>query len=525
MSLFLFQRLTVKSILFVILISLLGLAANAQGSTYRLESQVNVSPDVNKLFTNNGRLYLFLSTNPQVEPRTQTWPSPWGGTAIFAKNIEAFDIDNGITILDDQSWNSTVEWSLNDIPEGDYYVQVLWDQDQSESRIDAHGNLYTLKQKVTLTESKSINLELDQVIEERQITKHLLVREVDFRSDLLSKWWSKDVTLKASILLPHKYSKGQAYPIRYNVAGYGGRYTRINRLINDKDFMGWWDSEASPQVITVFLDGEGPFGDSYQMDSDNSGPYGSALIKEFIPYVENEFRGTSIAETRFVDGCSTGGWVSLGLQLYYPESFNGVFSYSPDAVEFENYQLINHYEDKNAYTNEFGYPRPVMRDTKGEPMLTMKQFITYENVLGSSDSYLDSGGQFSAHNALYSPKGKNGLPEAIFDPLTGDINQEVAEYWKKYDFKIYAEKNWDTLGPKLQGKIFIWMGDMDHFYLNPATRSFDQFLQSTENPKSDANIVFTPMSGHCSEYSHKEVLLKIEERLLTINNISKGSGN
>jgi len=253
------------------------------------------------------------------------------------------------------------------------------------------------------------------------------------------------------------------------------------------------------------------------MDSDNNGPYGEALINELIPHVERKYRGTSSPLTRFVDGCSTGGWVSLGLQLYYPDTFNGVFSYSPDAIEFENYQLINLYKDKNAYVNEFGKQRPVMRDTNGEPMLTLQEFIQYENVLGTSNSYLNSGGQFSAHNALYSPKGDNGLPKPIFDPITGDIDHEVAKYWKKYDFKLYAKENWETLGPKLEGKIYIWMGDMDHFYLNPATRAFDAFLKQTTNPKSDAAVVFTPMSGHCSEYSHADVLKMIQEKVNRIN--------
>jgi S-formylglutathione hydrolase FrmB len=344
-----------------------------------------------------------------------------------------------------------------------------------------------------------------------------LVKLVDITSDTLSKWWKKPVHVKASVLLPAKYKPGSAYPIRYNVAGYGGRYDRINYIVQNKTFMDWWQSDEAPQVINVFLDGEGPFGDSYQMDSDNSGPYGYSLIHEVIPFIEKTYRGTSSAETRFVDGCSTGGWVSLGLQLYYPDVFNGVFSYSPDAIEFEDYQLINIYKDENAFVNEYGYLRPVMREVTGEPMLSLKDFIQYENVLGSSNTYLNSGGQFSAHAALYSPKGKGGLPKPLFDPTTGAIDHSVAEYWKKYDFKLFAEKNWPTLGPKLQGKIYIWMGDMDNFYLNVGTRGFDKFIKATTNPTSDAEIVFTPMKGHCENYSNKTVLLQVADRLKKIN--------
>lgn len=354
---------------------------------------------------------------------------------------------------------------------------------------------------------------LDQKIPSLKVDEHSLSRVVDFKSDTLSNWWKKEIRLKAAILLPRNYDKNKPYAIRYNVAGYGGRYTRINSALRNKGFMEWWTSAEAPEVINVFLDGEGPFGDSYQMDSENSGPYGYSLINELIPHIESQYRGTNSTSGRYVDGCSTGGWVSLGLQLYYPDIFDGVFSYSPDAIEFENYQLINIYKDNNAFTNEYGYERPVQRAVSGEPMLSLRDFIQYENVLGSTNTYVNSGGQFSAHTALNSPKGKDGFPKPLFDPQTGDIDKEVAEYWKKYDFKIYAKNNWTELGPKLQGKIYIWMGDMDNFYLNPATRAFNDYIKTTQNPKSDAVIEFTPMAGHCTEYSNKRVLLQIDNKI------------
>lgn len=485
---------------------------------YQFSAEVEIADELKSLFNTEGRMFLFFSQNLHVEPRTQIWPNPGAKTYIFAKNLKDVNPENSIQIKEDGQWISTVNWTLKSLPNGTYNVQVLWDQDTKESRIDAPGNLFSTKQTVEITGDIHIKIKVNQQIQPRVVNEHELVKTVDMKSDILSTWWKKDVNLKASILLPHGYDASKSYAIRYNVAGYGGRYTRINRLTSNTEFMRWWTSSEAPQIINVFLDGEGPFGDSYQMDSENSGPYGQALIDELIPFIESKYRGTNDAKTRFVDGCSTGGWVSLGLQLYYPDTFNGVFSYSPDAVEFENYQLINIYKDKNAYVNEFNYPRPVMRTAMGEPMLALKDFIQYENVLGSSNSYLNSGGQFSAHTALYSPKGHNGLPMPLFDPLTGDIDQAVALFWKKYDFKVHAKKNWAKLGSKLQGKIFIWMGDMDNFYLNPATRVFGEFLKTTQDPISDAQIVFSPMEGHCSKFSSKKVLLQMKERLDKISN-------
>lgn len=466
---------------------------------------------------NEGRLFLFFTKNGDREPKDQLFPTPVNAPYIYATNITDFNPDKTLELNSTKAWTSTTSHALNDIPEGDYFVQVLWDQDTKASRIHAPGNVYTEAKSFSIDGKSNFELTLNHVIPEIQLVKHDLVKEITFKSDTLSKWWDKPMIQKASVLLPFNYDDSKPYPIRYNVAGYGGRYTRVEGLVNDKEFMDWWASEDAPEVINVFLDGEGPFGDSYQMDSENNGPYGHSLIYELIPHIEKKYRNTSSPKTRFVDGCSTGGWVSLGLQLYYPEHFNGVFSYSPDAVEFENYQLINIYKDKNAFTNEFGYPRPCLRGTDGEPMVSMEKFVRFENVQGRSNTYLDSGDQFGSHTALYSPRGENGLPQPLFDPISGAIDPDVAKHWKTYDFKHYADKNWKTLGPKIQDKIYIWMGDMDHFYLNMATRSFAEFLATTEHPKSNAMIDFSPTEGHCSRFSHKLVLKQLQDRLNKIN--------
>ena len=485
----------------------------SQVKKHPLSIKLSVEEDIKSKVKPDGRLLLFLSEDSRREPRTQIWPS--AGNYIFAKNINGLNTNEEIVISSASGLMSTTNWTLDKVPEGTYYMQMVWDHDKEESRIDAPGIIHSKVEKVEVNEAREIDITLTETIGPREIVEHKHVKEITLESELLSEFWDKEMTLKASVLLPSSYydDPNKKFPVRYNIAGYGGRYTRVNRIIGNKSFSDWWLSGEAPQIINVFLDGEGPFGDSYQMDSENSGPYGESLINELIPHIESTYRGTGEAKYRFVDGCSTGGWVSLALQLYYPDEFNGVWSYSPDAVEFENYQLINIYKDEYAYVNEAGIDRPVMRNTSGEPLMLLKDFIQYENVLGRSDSYVTSGGQFSAHNALYSPKGEDGLPRPIFDPLTGAIDHAVTEEWKKYDMKLYAKENWTELGPKIQGKVYIWMGDMDHFYLNPATRAFDDFITEAENPTSDALIVFTPMAGHCQNFSNKKVLMQMDEKL------------
>ncbi len=503
---------TILTFLFALII----VSNNLSAKTYSLNISTKVSNTIKAGFKEDGRIFLFVSTSQHSEPRFNTWPNK--SNMIFATNIknwngEKFVFNNQISLT------KSVEVSLDKIPEGNYKIQVLWDQDVSESGINASGNFYSEVISVELNENKSVELPLTQIAEPQKLVENEFLMEIDYKSDILTRWWGKEMRIKAAVLLPGGYFKNpnKRYPVRYNVAGYGGRYTRANRYAGNENFMEWWEKDDSPQILTVFLDGEGPFGDCYQLNSENSGPYGTALTEELIPYIEKKFRGIGTPENRFVEGCSTGGWVSLALQLFYPDFFNGCFSYSPDQVDFENCQLINIYKDENAFYNEYDYLRPIVREVSGEPIISQKDFIQFENVLGRSDTYVTSGGQFSAFTALFSPKGDDGLPKPMFDSQTGKIDREVAEYWRKHDLKDYVEKNWETLGPKIQGKLWIWGADMDNFYLNYALRKFDEMLQTVDNPKSDAIITFSPMKGHCAEYDFKKVHLQIEEKLEAAN--------
>lgn len=504
-----------------------------QQKTHKISFDLTVASELQSSFKADGRLFLFMDVYPGREPRSCS-PTSWS-TCSFAKNITNWKFGDNLKIdssfgwikwqstpfltYDDKElgWKIIPSWSFENIPEGTYYMQFLWDQETFESPINSSGNIYSKVMEVKVDKSLEVNVSLSELIGQTELIKHDLVKEISIKSDTLSKWWGRSVFVKASVLLPARYSQNPntVYPIRYNVAGYGGRYTRINNVIRDNTFMDWWLSDEAPQIISVFLDGEGPFGDCYQMDSENNGPYGFNLIHELIPYIESKYRGGNSPETRFTDGCSTGGWVSLALQLLYPGFFNGCYSYSPDPVDFENLLLTNIYKDKNAFINEYGYLQPARRHSFGKPQSSLKDWIQYENVLGTSNSYMNSGYQFGAYAAAFSPKGQNGLPMPLIDPITGKIDSLVAESWKKYDLKLYTEKNWNTIGPKIKGKIYIWMGDMDSYHLNFATHSLDNYLNSTKNPQSDAIIEFTPMNGHCTQYSNRKVLEQIEAKLAT----------
>ena len=266
-------------------------------------------------------------------------------------------------------------------------------------------------------------------------------------------------------------------------------------MARDSDFRKTWLAGDTPRLILLQLDGAGPYGDPYQINSANNGPYGDAVVEELIPHIEARFRAIGKPQGRVLSGTSTGGWASLALQIFYPDFFNGTWSSCPDPVDFRAFELVNIYEDANAFVNQRGYERPSMRDSRGDVSLTMRDEVGMENLLGSGNSYTRSGQSWGAWNALFGPRGKDGLPAPLWDAQTGKINHAIAGQWKKYDLRLVLEQNWKTLGPKLSGKLHIASAEADQYFLNNAVHLLEESLSKAEPPFS-GKIVYGPGKAH-----------------------------
>ena len=256
-----------------------------------------------------------------------------------------------------------------------------------------------------------------------------LVKYLKIRSQLLSDFHGRPIYLRAGVILPRDHAREpeRRYPLLVHIGGYGSRYSDVGHMMHSgSSFHTDWMADDCPEMILVHLDGAGPLGDPYQVDSANHGPYGAAVTRELLPYVEKQFRGIGEPHARFLDGGSTGGWVSLALQVFYPDYFNGAWSFCPDSVDFRSFELVNIYEDDNAYINQHGFERPGARDVTGDVRFTMRHECQVENVLGRGDSWTLSGGQWGAWNATYGARGPDGLPVPLWDPKTGKINRKAA---------------------------------------------------------------------------------------------------
>jgi hypothetical protein len=282
-----------------------------------------------------------------------------------------------------------------------------------------------------------------------------------------------------------------------------------------------WTSGRLPRVVLVYVQNANPYyDDSYVVDSANVGPYGSAINDELIPMLEKKYRGIGQGWARATYGGSTGGWEALATQVFYPDFYNGAYVACPDPVDFHAYQNVDLYGEPNAFwrKGEFGQvPIPGDRKPDGSIIALTGDEYAYELVLGTHGRSTE---QWDIWQAVFSPAGEDGYPAQIIDPITGAIDKKVLAYWHDhYDLTAILKRDWPTLGPKLEGKLHIAVGDGDTYFLNNAVHILDKQLQETRNPHSDATFQYGPGMPHCytggpSEYTMQQNNSEWTQRIL-----------
>jgi enterochelin esterase-like enzyme len=476
-----------------------------------------------------GRVFVIISKNEEREPRLQA--GSWSRSVPFF-GLDVEDFKPGEVAVIDEDVLGYPPKSLLEIPEGNYFVQglvniytqfnrsdghVIWahmDQWEGQQFNRSPGNLYSEVQSVHLDPEQgyTVKLSLDKVIPPVEVPPDTdWVKHVKIQSKLLTEFWGHPIHIGAIVLLPKGYEEHPdvSYPVHYQQGHFSLRSPDGFRTEPPEDGDRWgrsgyefykaWNSEDFPRMFVVTI--QHPcsyFDDSYAVNSANCGPFGDAIITELIPYLEENFRMIPRPYARVLSGGSTGGWESLALQVFYPDFFGGTWPHFPDPIDFRYYILTNIYEDDNAFEKDFGWltlERPFMRDVHGQVQVTMRQLSQMEAVLGSKGR---SGQQLDIWQAVYGPVGDDGYPKDIWDKLTGTIDHEVAEYFKEnYDLVHILKRDWAILGPKLKGKLHIYCGDMDHFYLNEAVYELEEFLESTKDPYYEGTFGYgRPRKGH-----------------------------
>jgi len=539
----LFHRHIVKSLVALLAIALIPVALPGQGFVVQIPSDLADSEV-------NGRMFVMLSVDDSAEPRFQISDGP-NTQLLFGIDVEGASPGDKITV-GAEAFGYPIE-RLSDVPQGEYIVQALFHKYEVFHRGDGHtvimpmdrgegqhwnlapGNRYSTPEKMSFIPGKKTNakIQLDNEIppiEEPKDTRY--VKHIKMKSELLSEFWGRPMYLGAHVLLPEGYDEHPevkyplalmhghfprdfsgfrttppdpdlkpVYSARFNLDGY-------NLIVQQEayDFYKLWSGPDFPRVLAVLVQHATPFyDDSYAVNSENVGPYGDAITYELIPYIEELFRGIGEGWSRFTYGGSTGGWEALAVQVKYPDEYNGCYAACPDPIDFRAYCLVDLYKDKNAYyiDGEFKKTeRPGFRDYLGNVNSSLREMNMRELALGTKSR---SGQQWDIWEAVYSPVGEDGYPMRIWDKYTGEINAEVAEYWKEnYDLTYIMKSNWKELGPKLEGKVNLYCGDMDNYYLNNAVYLTEEFLESTTDPYYNGEVDYGDRAEHCWNGDHTQ---------------------
>ncbi len=498
----------------------------------------------------DGRLLLIFSKNKSQEPRFQV-SDDYQSAQVYGVDVE--------------NWSAGVFKSFNDevfgypirrfweLPPGKYTVQALVHRYETFTRKDGHvvklpmdrgegqqwnkapGNFYSKPFEINIKPraNAEFKIELTEVIppiEKPADTKY--IKHIEIKSKLLSDFWGRPMTLGAHVLLPEGWYDHPK--VRYPLAVYHGHFpdnfdgfrteppdpnlkpdynerfqmSGYNRVVQQEayDFYKMWTGPDFPRVLAIEIQHPCPYyDDSYAVNSANVGPYGDAIMYELIPEIEKQFRGIGEGWARFTYGGSTGGWEALAVQVFYPDEFNGCFAACPDPIDFRAYTVVDIYKDKNAYFKIGDFDkiaRPAKRNYLGHLSATLQNANYYEYVLGTKGR---SGQQWDIWEAVYSPVGKDGYPERLWDKLNGEINPLVAEYWREnYDLSHIIRRDWPTLGKQLQGKIHIYCGDMDNFYLNNAVYLTETMLKDLKGPTYDGQVDYGDRAEHCWNGDHTQ---------------------
>lgn len=497
----------------------------------------------------DGRLLLLLSTNNKAEPRFQI-NDGLETQLVFGVDVEGMKPGDEIAI-DESAFGYPLR-NLKDIPAGEYYVQGLInryetfhlktghtvklppDQGEGQQWNSKPGNFYSKPTKIYIDSTKNeiIKVVMDQKIvpiKEPEDTKY--VKHLKVQSKLLSEFYGKPMYVGAHVLLPEGFDEHpQAhYPLmiyhghfpkdfggfsteppdpKMDTSDYSARFGiyGYNKLQKQEayNFYKQWTSKNFPRFLVVEIQHATPYyDDSYAVNSASMGPWGDAIMKELLPEIESKFRGIGQGWARFTYGGSTGGWEALAVQMFYPDEFNGCFAACPDPIDFSAFCLVDIYKDTNAYWYDSEFKklaRPAHRNYLGQIQNTMQESNHYELALGTHSR---SGQQWDIWEAVYSPQGEDGYPKRIFNKETGEIDKSVAAYWREhFDLRYILERDWKTLGPKLEGKIHIYCGDMDNYYLNNAVYLMEDFLKKTESPFYKGEVDYGDRAEHCWNGDH-----------------------
>jgi S-formylglutathione hydrolase FrmB len=503
-----------------------------------------------------GRLLLLIARSGEIEPRLQLQP-----LSLFAVDVRQKAASDSIAIdaltpgYPEQTLAELPPGDYSAQAVLNVYTpfhradgHVIWthdDQWEGQNFRISPGNLCSKPQEIHLPEPSPIRLTLDEVIPpierpaDTEWVKHLKIQ-----SKLLTQFWGRPIYIGATVLLPKGYAEHPhtRYPVAYLAGHFAlGAPFHFDPAPDPPGFKSWarqraewiaehpeewkkghlnmpepprqgpeevgdvldalrrrdgslrdvqsgyefyraWNAEHYPRMIAVTLQMPTPYFDNASgVNSDTYGPYGDAVMQELIPYIEAQFRTIRASYARVLTGHSWGGWISLALQIFHPEFFGGTWSFCPACVDHRRwFGGVDLYDDDNIYAEKPG-----------------RYFSGSVQRAKNSDQLIQLSGRVNGWLSL--PMGRDGEPLPLWDTTTGKINHHAVQYLKDHDFDLndYLRRHWSRIGASLAGKLHVFCGDADEYYLDLSVNLLEDFLESTRSPYYAGSFTYgRPMKGH-----------------------------
>ncbi|KAM0545350.1 hypothetical protein ACHAPJ_011422 [Fusarium lateritium] len=505
--------------------------------------------------TASGRIVLMFAPkgiDPLKNIDVSSTPNLFFGMNVFDTKKPTFTLSGG---TENDTLSGVFGWPvkyLDDIPLGSYRVQAFFNKYEKATRSDGstvhihfpcgdgappvngYGSLTTSAIDVRVRGGpQSVRLVFDNVTDAMPFPGKEIgqcaqgnypdtktFKHVKIRSRRLSKFWGRDMYVGANVVLPHGYDahdESRRYPVLYSQSHWpadGGAFG-----YPEADFKEAWDkgiipasnsrsSRPTPKMLLVTFRHESPYyDDSYAVNSANLGPWGDAINDELIPYIDKTFNTIAEPYARIQEGGSTGGWISVASVVFRPDLFGTCFASYPDSLDFHKHQDIPLYTGKNAYQRPDGSEIGSIREFKnGKEMIvaTVGQENHWELVFGTSSR---SSLQWDVWNAVFGAQGLNGYPLEPWDKVTGEIYPEAVQHWKSMDLAEYILSNWDgqrKLGKTLKGRLFIYVGSWDNYYLNEGVQEFQKRI-TAKGGSGWANVTILPQKMHGGYYQDREI--------------------
>ena len=454
------------------------------------QSEVEFSITIDsKLFSKesvSGRMYVIMT--PDLSKGDEIfWTSPINNEPIFSRSVTITKSNAKVSLNKSNTVSFPV--SMNNIPEGVYLISAVLDMNNLQRHFAyARGNFISSNKIDSLKggENKIIDLTLNAIYKSDRTPETEFIKLVSLRSNLLTKFYGDTTNLYAGIVLPPSYYKdsNKRYATVYVLPEFDNNHYDAFQI--QEYLTRYKDLEKIYVVLNPLCD----YGNHVFANSENNGPRAESIIQELIPHIEKKFRTVQKSSGRFLMGHSSGGWAALWLQISYPDFFGGSWATSPDPVDFRKFYDINIYDStSNVFTKADGSARAFDRIPLDPPPV-YKLFSDYEQVI-------IKGEQLVSHAASFSPKLKN-QPQPLWNRETGKIDIGVAKHWQKYDIQYQVKKNIGKLKSKIDGKLHVYCGDNDDFFLDLPVLLLKESL-TTLGVKAEIEILKD--RGHSETYT------------------------